>query len=454
MKFGALVIALFGLLACDDDDTNTPADDTTGGSARDFVLRVENVAPWTVMKGSTQATKTTAVDGPAASGEAFQVRFSGGAGQFVSFGAMLSESNDWFFATGPDGIPLFTDGVPTSGDVTKYVQLWDAGTEANQEPFVGDAVGTRQPTRDFGAADPDTSVRVVTESTVLVNGTTFHVPATASMIRVTLTPGADRQFTLRIENVSNPNTMATSFGRRAVHISPLVWTMHTQPAPLFEPGQPAPSNGLEQLAEAGQPDTLGTTLRVSRGFATPLSPGVAVVATRGDILFTPGSADRGIGLEQLAEDGNPATLEAALNASPPDGVISVATFTTPVGAAAEGPAGQGQAFELVVHAAPGDTLSLATMFGMSNDWFFASRPEGIAFFDRDIPRSADVTSEVVLYDLGTEADEELAIGPNTAPQQPAPNTGRADRVTTVREVTVDRYGVPPVQHIRVTLRPQ
>ena len=45
MKFGALVIALFALLACSDDGTNTPADDTTGDGARDFVLRVENVAP-------------------------------------------------------------------------------------------------------------------------------------------------------------------------------------------------------------------------------------------------------------------------------------------------------------------------------------------------------------------------------------------------------------------------
>ena len=203
MKFGALLIALFALLACDDDDTDTPGDDTVGDGARDFVLRVENVAPWTVLKGGTQATKTTAVDGPAASGEAFQIRFTGGAGQSVSFAAMLRESNDWFFATGPDGIPLYTTASRRSGDVTRYVELWDAGTEANQEPMVGDATGTHQATRDFGEVDTDKTVRVVTESTVLANGATFTRRAIAAMIRATLTPGADQQFTLRIENVSN-----------------------------------------------------------------------------------------------------------------------------------------------------------------------------------------------------------------------------------------------------------
>lgn len=455
MKHGALMIALFALCACNGDDDDSPADDTVGGdTARDFTVRIENIAPWTVLRGGTQATKTTLVDGPAAPGEAYQLRFTAAPGQSISFATMLRESNDWFFATGPDGIPLFEGGVAVSGDVTSFVQLWDAGTELDQEPAVGDATGVRQLTRDAGEPDPDSVVREVPEVVQLDTGTAFTRPSVPQMIRVTLTPGNDQQFVLRIENVSNSGTMATSVGRTAIHIAPLAWALHTQPAPLFDPGKVARPNGLELLAEAGQPDALGTTLGIQRGFATPLSPGVVVVGTAPNPLFAPGSADYGVGLERLAEDGDATPLHDSLVASPPDGLVSVTEFTTPVGSEGAAAAQPGQAFEVTVHGEEGQSLFLATMFGMSNDWFFATDADGIALFDRDIPRSCDVTTEVFLFDLGTEADEDLATGPDTAAQQLAPDTGRPDRVPMVREVTVDRYTVPVVMHLRVTLRPQ
>ncbi len=448
------MIASFALLACDDDDNNSPADDTPGVSARDFTVKIENVAPWTVVKAGTQATKTTLVDGVAGPGEAYQIRFTAGPGQAVSFATMLRESNDWFFAPGPDGIPLYVDGVPVSGDVTQLVLLWNAGTEIDQEPAIGDATGTRQMTRDQGDPDPETVIRQVPETVTLTSGATFNRPTVAQMIRVTLTPGADQQFTLRIENVSNELTLQTSLGGAPIHITPLAWALSTTPAPLFEPGKPARPNGFELLVEAGQPDTLGTTLGTQRGFATPLSPGVVVVGTEPNLLFTPGTADYGVGLERLAEDGNPTPLHDSLVAAPPPGLVSVAEFTTPTDASAAGVALPGQSYELVVHGEPGQSLSLATMFGMSDDWFFATGPDGIALFDGDIPRSCDVTTEIILYDLGTETDEELAIGPDTAAQQAAPDTGRPDRIAQVREVTVDRYTAPEVMHLRVTLRPR
>jgi len=155
-----------------------------------------------------------------------------------------------------------------------------------------------------------------------------------------------------------------------------------------------------------------------------------------------------------AEDGDHAPLLAALQASPPAGVSAVGAFDAPANTAVSSPAMPGQAFELIVHGAPGDALSFATMFGMSNDWFFATRPEGIALFADGVPRTCDVTADVVLYDLGTEVDEELDVGPSTAPQQPAPDTGRLDRIGEVREVTLERYGVPEVLHLRVTLEPR
>jgi hypothetical protein len=297
------------------------------------------------------------------------------------------------------------------------------------------------------------AVREVPATVRLGDGSTFVRPATSSMIRVTLTPGADQSFTLRIQNVSNARTLVTSQGALPVHVSPVAWAVHRNPAPIFTPGEAARDNGLERLAEAGSPDDLGNALRNLRGAATGLSPGVWVVHTQPAPLFTPGSADTGMGLERLAEDGNQLPLGDALATNPPAGVVASGTFDTPVGATAPGPAMPGQAFEVTIHGEPGEAVAFATMFGMSNDWFFATRPEGIQLFFGDIPRACDVTADVLLYDLGTEADEEFDVGPNTAPQQPAPDTGRPDRTTEVRQVTLERYGVPAVLHLRVTLTP-
>ena len=95
------------------------------------------------------------------------------------------------------------------------------------------------------------------------------------------------------------------------------------------------------------------------------------------------------------------------------------------------------------------------MFGMGNDWFFATRPEGIALFaDDGTPRRGDVTSAIALYDTGSEVDQEPAIGADTGPQQAGPNTGAADPVRQVREVPSAVHGVPASAHLRITLEPQ
>lgn len=451
MKIKAFLICAFALAACDDDDTIQPGDDTGGTEVRDFVLRIENTAPWTVIRTGTQANKSAGGEGMLDPGQLYEIRFTA-ANQRLSFATMMVESNDWILAPGPEGIPLVTDGQPTSGDVTSYVQLWDAGTELDQEPGIGDATGIRQATRTTGNDDPDPTVRPVPDSVRLSSGTTFERPSVQEMIRVTLTPGADQSFVLRIQNVSKTTTLVTSGGNLPVHLSPFVWAIHDEPNALFTPGMPVRENGIELLAEAGQPDTLGTSLRNTRGYATGLSPGVVVVHSQPSPLFAVGAADQGLGLERLAEDGDQVPLRDALTASPPEGVATVYAFDTPVDGTA-GPAAPGQAFEIAVHGNPGDSLSFATMFGMSNDWIFATKPEGIALFVDDVPRTCDVTADVALFDVGTESDEELAVGPNTGVQQPAANTGRADRITEVREVTLERYPALPVLHLRVTLTP-
>ncbi|ULT29122.1 spondin domain-containing protein [Sphingobacterium sp. E70] len=48
----------------------------------------------------------------------------------------------------------------------------------------------------------------------------------------------------------------------------------------------------------------------------------------------------------------------------------------------------------------GDRIAIATMYGLSNDWFYATKGNGI-----DATRKGDVSDEVSLYDNGTKRDQ-------------------------------------------------
>lgn len=93
------------------------------------------------------------------------------------------------------------------------------------------------------------------------------------------------------------------------------------------------------------------TLAQASGFHTPLSPGVVVVHDDSAPLFAPGERDRGLGIEQLAEDGDAGPLLDALAANPPPGAKAIVTFDTPIRASAQGPAIPGDAFVVTVRSA-------------------------------------------------------------------------------------------------------
>ena len=446
-------LGLAGACATDNDQMKPPAPPTPTA----FKLRIENIAPWTVLASGAQLVKTSGASGAAGPGDAFDITFTAGKKQNVSFALMFGESNDWFFAPDPTGIALYdASGNPVSGDVTSQIKLWNAGTEIDQEPGVGDATGPHQPSPDYGAPDPDPTVREVPVTVTLSDGSTFTRPAIDQMIQVTLTPAGGQQFTLHVANVSTAATLVTSQGTRPIHLSPPVWAVHLAPNPLFTPGQPDRGQGLELVAESGRAAMLAGSLAELTGAATPISPGVFVVHQVAEPLYALGQADRGQGLEHQCEDGNDAALLDAMNGVAAAGKIAKAgAFEIPVGATAKAAATPGSAYEIDLQGVPGDRVSFATMFGMSDDWCFATEPEGIALFDdQGNPVSGEVTEQVGIYDAGTEVDEPLAIGPDTGPQQPAPNTGAADPVDQVREVAPEVYGVPASAHLRVTLTPQ
>ncbi len=155
--------------------------------------------------------------------------------------------------------------------------------------------------------------------------------------------------------------------------------------------------------------------------STPLAPGAYAVHSSMDTLFAEGENDRGEGLEQLAEDGDPSTLVASLSGV---STVSVAgAFTNPDEGAEAGPALPGSTYSFTFEAMPGDYLSLATMIVQSNDWFFAPSSSGINLFDGGEPIDGDVTDAVGLWDAGTEADEVPGEGANQAPRQSGPDTG-------------------------------
>jgi hypothetical protein len=435
--------------ACSDDSSQQPGTPLTAPTT--FKVRVENVAPWTVLASGAQTTKTDGTTGAAGSGQAFEINFYAGKGQSISFATMWGQSDDWFFAPGPAGIALYdANGAPVSGDVTAQVGIWNAGTEIDEEPGVGPDTGPHQTSPTQGAPDLDPTVRAIGATVTLADGSVFMPPAVTDMIKVTLTPGANRQFKLRLENVSTPTTLHTSAGDSAIGFSPVVWALHltARPNPLFTPGSIDRNQGLEELSESGNVTRLTASMAALTGAATPISPLVVVVHDEGtEPLFSEGEPDRGAGLERLAESGNPAVLSAAVAGS--------TIVNTPVGASAPGAASPGAAYEFTVSALPGQRLSFATMFGMSDDWFFASPSDGIPLFDADgTPLTADVTGLISIYDAGTEVDELLAIGPDTGPQQSAPDQGQVDPVAQVREVPASSYAHPASAHLRVTLAPQ
>ncbi|ELZ26880.1 hypothetical protein C475_08096 [Halosimplex carlsbadense 2-9-1] len=79
----------------------------------------------------------------------------------LSLVTMFVQSNDLFYSLGgPSGLALFADGQPTNGNVNDRVALWDAGTEINQEPGVGDHQAPRQRAKGVGDVERNTVVPV------------------------------------------------------------------------------------------------------------------------------------------------------------------------------------------------------------------------------------------------------------------------------------------------------
>lgn len=115
--------------------------------------------------------------GPIVPGGAYEFTFTAGRGAKLNLIAMYGQSNDLFYAPAR-AIDLFADGVALSGDITDKFLLWDAGTEVNQAPGIGDEQAPRQKAANTGAAEKGV-VGLVKDG--------FKYPNTKDVLRITIT---------------------------------------------------------------------------------------------------------------------------------------------------------------------------------------------------------------------------------------------------------------------------
>ena len=219
---------------------------------------------------------------------------------------------------------------------------------------------------------------------------------------------AQTTFDVAAENVS-PTDMIQVSGQDVIPaLSPDIWVVHTSPTPLFKNEEPDYGEGLEAIAEDGFAAELGESL-----------------------------------------EGLVAAMETRMGRA----VASAGAFTDLNSSGEPGPALPGDGFSFSFEAEPGDLFSLATMFGDSNDLFFALSEQGVPLFALDgTLLEGDITSYMILWDGGTEVNEGPG-GPNQATRQSGPDTGE-DEDGVVRVVN-DGYVYPLNKSwVRVTITPQ
>ncbi|WP_319500801.1 spondin domain-containing protein [uncultured Draconibacterium sp.] len=353
----AAVLAVILFTRCEKDEMiDVPAEM--------YTITVENVSvPYHYFEAGAEFGVTGGdATPPAHPGETITVHFHAGPSHKLSFASMYGASNDWFYAPADDGIELFPGGSALEGDITNMVYLWDAGTEV-----------------DGSTTDEEESNPIGMVSTTEEN------------IEVILDYNGESMFTLTI------NVLPGS----ATPLSPVAWVVHSMDQhPIFMDGELDYGMGLEALAETGNAGPLGEYLEMHSGYVSPVAPVLWAVHSKDEMpIFTNNTADRGEGLELLAETGNPGDLAASLIGMG----YHAGAYAVPDGKNSAGPLFPGDKYTFSIDAKPNQYLSIASMLGNSNDIFFAFGDSGIKLnFGND---AQDITEEVMLWDAGTEVNE-------------------------------------------------
>lgn len=376
-----VALAPIALVACKKDNNNGT------GTPQQSTISIENVlqSQPLVESGTFQGTGSPALIQP---GQSTSVTFSAAKGEALSFATMYGASNDLFFAPDNPGIQVYdASGNPIEGDVSSQVKLWDNGTRLNQKP----GATVNHP----GVAES----KNITE----VNGTDAQgntYLAASKLVKATLKYNGNSTFTLTLQNTSGGTSNETPLSPGVWSVSYIVGGTLQAPNPLYTSGQPT-ANGLTNIAEAGDNSALSTYVKSVTGIFTPLSP-VLVVVYNGinNPIYSLGQLDAGKGLTPLAQKGNADTLAAYLKTV--KGVKAVYVLPAPTtNVLLPQIAGKpGGIVSQQVNVVPGDRLAIATMYGFSNDWFFASVDNGV-----DATQKGDISGTIKLFDDGTAVSQ-------------------------------------------------
>ena len=377
----AVALLPFVISACKKDNN-------TGGAAPQMeTITIENVlkSEPLVESGTFQGTGSPALILP---GQSTTISFSAAKGEALSFATMYGWSNDLFFAPANPGIQVYdNNGNPIEGDVSDQVKLWDNGTRINQAP----GANVNHP----GTAD---SKNITEVSGTDAQGNAYL--AASKLVKATLKYNGNSTFTLTLQNISGGTANETPLSPGVWSVSYIVGGNLLAPAPLYASGQPT-ANGLTSIAEAGDNSKLWAYVQTITGIFTPLSPVLVVIYNGIDNpVYKLGETDRGQGLKYIAQRGVPDTLAAYLkNLKGVKAVYNLAaTGTRVLLPVINGAAGSAVSQQISVQ--KGDRLAIATMYGFSNDWFFASMGNGV-----DPTQTGDISSSIQLYNDGTAVDQ-------------------------------------------------
>ena len=364
----------------------------------------------------------------------YQVSFQAVPGTRFTPVTMMGNSNDWFLS--PEdfaGIPLWdANGMPLNGvDIASELILFDLGTEADNIPEAFPPAGA-----NVGDADPNTATRIVDRQgrrgDTYITAVLDYTPSADGLSAGTFT------FTIRPVAAMLPNPAEGPSSNNGFVATPGIVVLHELADPLFTLGEVDRGVGLEGIAEDGNPGALFDyfTEEGGSGFLrlsstrTVFSPGVAYAfnGERDPFVLQGEVNNPDNGLEEIAEDGNNAVaFDYLTNLGIP---VAASEQTSPVGP------GESLTFTLTVPEGQDFKLGFATMFVDTNDWFIAYNNAGFPLWDENgVPASGFGASEKsYLFDSGTEADQITGFGADQAPRQGAANTGAEDPNNIVRRV--------------------
>jgi len=252
--------------------------------------------------------------------------------------------------------------------------------------------------------------------------------------------------TLVIESTSESTFVARITGTSALGAG--VFAVHRNSSGLFRtssaPDEKAVSADLELVdfvSDGGSGAYLSTLERKSN-FSSLIAPGLYVLFEDGEPLFTKGEPDRGEGLETLAEDGNPFPLVKAL-----EDRLDIEAFPEAADAYVEDGSKEKEStsYSFFIFAAPGTRLALAGMLAQSNDVFVGTGPRGLPLFEDGEPIDGDYTRALSMWDVGTEVNERPGYGPHQATRQLEKNSGESE--SDPIDVVSDGYEYPPLRDL-------